>query len=259
MVVIREPMRFEMGSPGDERHRNHHRESRHQQQIRRNFAIATKEVTVEQFLRFRPNHEVPAKYSPQVSCPISMVTWFDAAQYCNWLSQQEGLPEHQWCYPPDVRDGSLLPVDMLSRTGYRLPTEAEWEFCCRAGATTSRFYGDDIRLLQNYAWTAANSDYRTWPTGSLMPNDLGLFDMLGNVMEWCQEPYRPYTANPDSPSADNPEAETSVEHQTYRVQRGGAMLYEPANARCANRDIHRTDLASPYIGFRVVRTLEDAK
>src|SRR5437763_263442 len=78
-----------------------------------------------------------------------------------------------------------IPADVLQRKGYRLPTEVEWEYACRAGTVTSRYYGDSIELLKNYAWYVENGLEKAWPSGRLKPNDLGLFDMLGNVYEWC--------------------------------------------------------------------------
>ena len=121
-------------------------------------------------------------------------TWYIAADYCNWLSEQEGLPKDQWCYLPAeggaYDEGMTIPADVLERTGYRLPTEAEWEYACRSGTVTSRYYGHSIDLLDAYARYQANSKEHAWPCGSLLPNDLGLFDMLGNVFEWVQDSTR---------------------------------------------------------------------
>ena len=104
------------------------------------------------------------------------------------------MPKDQWCYLPNedgaYDEGMTIPADVLKRTGYRLPTEAEWEYACRAGTITSRYYGLSIDLLGKYAWYQANSQDHAWPCGSLLPNDLGLFDMLGNVYEWCQDRVR---------------------------------------------------------------------
>ena len=131
------------------------------------------------------------RYSPDPKGPMNHVSWYHAAAYCNWLSQQEGLPKDQWCYLPNEQKkydkGMKVPADFLQRKGYRLPTEVEWEYASRAAAMTSRHYGLSVDLLEQYARYQANSHNHAWPCGSLMPNDLGLFDTLGNVYEWCQE------------------------------------------------------------------------
>lgn len=124
------------------------------------------------------------------SCPQILMTWFEAAQYCNWLSQQDGIPKKEWCYPTldEIKEGMTLPKDYLNRTGYRMPTEAEWEYATRAGASTSRFYGETEELLREYAWyTGSIFNERPYPVGQLKPNDFGLFDVYGNVWEWGQD------------------------------------------------------------------------
>ena len=110
-------------------------------------------------------------------------SWYDAARYCNWLSEREGLSS---CYEVNAAGIKTVPA-FSDRSGYRLPTEEEWEYACRAGATTSRYYGRSSQLLAKYAWYSLNSADRTRPSGLLKPNDLGLFDPLGNVFEWCQD------------------------------------------------------------------------
>ena len=91
--------------------------------------------------------------------------WYDAARYCNWLSKIEGIPEEQWCYEPNDQgkyaEGMKPAADYLQRSGYRLPTEAEWEYACRSGSQTSRYYGLSVKLLPKYAWFQDNSDNRT--------------------------------------------------------------------------------------------------
>src|SRR6202043_366575 len=103
----------------------------------RNYAIAAKEVTVEQFLRFRNDHAYAKHSTPTLDCPVNMVTWYDAVAYCNWLSDQEGLER---CYEPNAQGayaaGMKMKANYLQLTGYRLPTEAEWEYACRAQALT---------------------------------------------------------------------------------------------------------------------------
>ncbi len=140
------------------------------------------------------------------------------------------MPREEWCYQPNdagfYADGMKIPADILDRKGYRLPTEAEWEYACRAGTSTSRYYGPSFELLGKYAWYST-IDGHAQPAGSLVPNDLGLFDMLGNVYEWCQERNRLYRPVRKGLYTDRAGIEETIvdKHAAYsEVVRSQAML-----------------------------------
>jgi serine/threonine protein kinase/formylglycine-generating enzyme required for sulfatase activity len=263
-LVIIPHQGFWMGSPGDEPDRVHEEEIMHRAAIPRSFAIATKEVTVEEFECFkRENPEVQHTYmkncSPDPDGPIVRVTWFQALQYCRWLSQKEGIPKEQMCYPPiaDIKEGVKLPADFLARTGYRLPLEVEWEYTCRAGTLTSRSYGAADNMLHHYAWFLQNSNERAWPVGGLKPNDFGLFDMLGNALEWCQDQT---SSTPQQRSSNSiPETGTSAVNAAsdgpYRVLRGGSFIVFPSRLRSATTWAYIPSPSTDAIGLRIARTL----
>src|SRR5262249_3251227 len=149
MVVIPSSVEFVMGSPPTEGGRRSDYDRPQQRlTIGRHFAITAKSVTLEQFRCFPKDHN-PQDGSLEPDCPVSMLSWYQAAEYCNWLSDQEDLER---CYAPNQKGkydvGMKLLPDGLDRTGYRLPTEEEWECACRAGAVTSRYYGESVQLLR---------------------------------------------------------------------------------------------------------------
>ncbi|MFN0051028.1 MAG: protein kinase domain-containing protein, partial [Planctomycetales bacterium] len=198
-AVVGGPVVAELGSPVSEPDR-YPFEHQHRRKIPRRFALATKEVSVRQFLRFRPHHEYDREVAPDLDCPVNKVTWYDALQYCRWLSEQEQtFSDNDMCYPPveGIRINMALPAEHLERHSYRLPTDAEWEFGCRAGAPTRYYFGTDVTLLNEYAWTAESSNLRSHPVGLLRPNRLGLFDTLGNLYEWVVNEDTDYPQVPD--------------------------------------------------------------
>ena len=169
-----------------------------------------------------------------------------------------GLPKDQWCYLPNeagaYAEGMSIPADVLERTGYRLPTEAEWEYACRAGAVTSRYYGHSIDLLDAYAWYQANSKDHAWTCGSLFPNDLGLFDMLGNMFEWCQDSLDSSKPVKKGIYSDIINISESVVEKIPRLLRGGSFSYLPAVVRSAYRIWHAPANRNADVGFRPSRT-----
>jgi len=235
MALVPGPVEFDMGAPLQDPERSPD-EALHRVRIPRSFAIATKEVTAAQFHRFLQDHpriqDVPA--SAEQLDPATQVSWYDAARYCRWLSEQAGVPEEQMCFPPvaQIKDGMTLPADYLRRSGYRLATEAEWEYACRAGAVTSRFYGNDVNLLPHYAWFQAESRKRAQTVGQVKPNDLGLFDVLGNAREWCMDIYADY---PAGKLTEDVEGRRLISDLDYRVIRGSGFIDQAFRVRCAMR------------------------
>jgi formylglycine-generating enzyme required for sulfatase activity len=257
------PVTFRMGSPESETERSSN-ERLHAVTIPRRFAVATKEVTVEQWLRFVKTHGqwdappgVIERYSPDPGGAMIGFSWYIAADFCNWLSELEMLPKDQWCYLPN-EDGNYaarmtVPGDVLLRKGYRLPTEAEWEYSCRSGAVTARPYGHSIELLGSYVRYQANSREHVWSAGGLLPNDLGLFDTLGNAYEWCHDRDGADSVGRDV-TIDNIKKSELVD-ELPRLIRGVSFGGVSAYVRSAERSGIAPSVRSTNYGFRPARTL----
>jgi formylglycine-generating enzyme required for sulfatase activity len=267
LAVIDSRKPFLMGAPDDEAGR-HSNETLHWSQIGRRYAIATKAVTVAQWKRFlaahpEVKHNYPERYSPEAEGPIITVTWYEAAQYCRWLSELESVPEHEMVFPSvaeieKYKNGAgpllRLPADHLKRKGYRLPTEAEWEYAARAGTKTSRYYGSSLELLPRYAWSPNNAKERTRPVGQLKPNDFGLFDMHGNVWTWCLDTSSSYPGGTrDRPVLDKEDLRP-VTDRLSRVMRGASFSVHPGFVRSAFRNSGPPSFLNNTVGVRVART-----
>jgi formylglycine-generating enzyme required for sulfatase activity len=226
-------------------------------------------VTVREFRRFLKENKLEAwfdgggqaaplmkRYSPEEHGPIILVDWYKAAAYCNWLSKVEGIPEDQWCYQTDPQGQvTALEAKYLSLQGYRLPTEAEWEYACRAGAVTSRYYGETEELLPRYAWYQKSSGEQSWPVGKKKPNDLGLFDLHGNVYTWCQESYQgDYPASKNGEGIEDKEGTLSITLTVARVLRGGSFGVRASLVRAACRNPNAPAVRGDSYGFRPART-----
>jgi serine/threonine protein kinase/formylglycine-generating enzyme required for sulfatase activity len=251
--VILAADKFQMGSSVPEPGIRPEAETLQTRHIGRTIAIAATEPTHDELRYFLNAHlRLELEFAPYTHSADSAqggVTWYQAAQYCNWLSQEDGLPRDQWCYEPNALGqfaaGMRLAPDFLQRVGYRLPTEAEWEFACRSGTVTSRYYGVNVLLLPKYAWYMDNTPgLYSQPPGRLKPNDFGLFDMLGNVMEWCHDIDRRYGVEM-----------LTIEDGFARVVRGGSTGFHSAFVRAAYRDENfPPGFHQPGVGFRPVRT-----
>jgi formylglycine-generating enzyme required for sulfatase activity len=247
-AVIPAPGKFQVGSPPDEKGRVEGDEDRRKVQIDYVFAVATKLVTVAEFKKCLPAFQHQKQWSPGENTPINAVSWYDAARYCNWLSEQEKVPQDQWCYEPNARGeyalGMKVKPNYRSLSGYRLPNELEWEYACRAGALTAWAHGSDEALLGHYAWYLLNSNSTMHPVGSLKPNALGLFDMHGNAWQWCQEVYE---------ARENKDV-VGVIFSNSRVVRGGPFDAKAGIIRSAFRLGQTPWVRGVICGFRVART-----
>lgn len=212
------------------------------------------EVTQEMFAKAQlPN---PSHWQESPRKPVERVRWRDAKQYCNERSLLEGLKP---CYDENTPDWNCD----YSANGYRLPTEAEWEYACRAGSEESYDFGA-VDKLRQYSWFADNSENKTHPVGQKKANRWGIFDMYGNVSEWCEDVYSPAYYK-ESPTVD-PHGPPHPGKDVKRVIRGGSWKASADMCRAAFRQGERTGdtdacFLTDYCGFRCVRraSLDEAQ
>lgn len=212
------------GSPASEVGREENEGPQTEVLLTRGFWLGRHQVTQEEYQAVtgaNPSHFKGA------SLPVENVTWDMASDFCRQLTEQE-------------RDAGKLPAGYE----YRLPTEAQWEYCCRAGETAKFSYGDSDRSLVDYAWYKGKSSARTHPVGQKRPNPWGLYDMHGNVFEWCGDWYAKYPGG----SVTDPKGPSSG---SDRIARGGCYCYGGVYCRSASRQACAPTLDTSSVGFRV--------
>jgi serine/threonine protein kinase/formylglycine-generating enzyme required for sulfatase activity len=238
MTFVRiEPGTFTMGSNGGDPDEK----PPHLVRITKPFLLGAHEVTVRQYQAVISVN--PSQFKGSDDLPVERVTWFDAVRFCNQFSAREQRN------PYYLINGEAVTI--LGGIGYRLPTEAEWEYACRAGSASRYPFSNDETDLNEYAWFNMNSGKKTHPVGQKRPNRWGLFDMLGNVMEWCQDGYADDYYRKSSP--DDPPGPAEVRS---RVVRGGAW-YSPSwwctpTDRCGDAP---GELLPHNPGFRVAASI----
>ncbi|MEB3236622.1 MAG: formylglycine-generating enzyme family protein [Candidatus Sericytochromatia bacterium] len=242
---------FQMGSPSSESGRSSD-EMQHPVTLTRTFRMQTTEVTQGQWRALMGNN--PSTFADDDNRPVETLSWFDAVAYANALSAKDGLPKAydlSFCTgKPGTGSYNCSRVTLTSpapdsTTGWRLPTEAEWEYAYRAGTATAWVFGADSNLLGTHAWFGGNSDGTTHPVGLTQCNPWGLYDMAGNVWEWCQDWYGSYPGSLAEPLGPT----------RYRVIRGGSWLHDAASTRAANRNFNVPSLRYGNLGFRLVRSM----
>jgi len=224
-LMLIPPGEFLMGSPAFEEGRQGD-EAQHKVTLTKPFFMGITEVTQLHFariLRMNPSEFKAAKH------PVDRVTWHEAVEFCGRLSD--------------------LPSEKRAGRVYRLPTEAEWEYACRAGTTTAYSFGNDQGQLSNYAWWSVNSGPATHPVGLKKPNPWGLHDMHGNVWEWCQDWGSTFSGG----KLTDPTGPVSG---SSRIYRGGSWDHVSHFCRSAFRTGHQPTKRFSYLGFRVVCTIK---
>jgi len=233
-MVLIQPSTFKLGSPNNEQDRDTNEGPQTTVTLTHAFWIGQYEVTQQEFMAVMGTN--PSVFPGDSSRPVSSVSWFAANDYCAKLTQQE-----------------IAAGRIPAGTQYRLPTEAEWECAARAGTSTRFSHGDDpsYSSLDNFAWFAQNAGATVHPVGRKLPNPWGLYDMAGNVWEWCQDWFGPLPGGVQIDPSGPASTATGL-----KVMRGGAYDFSNSDCRSARRNFFGAHpfLTDSNLGFRVVLT-----
>ena len=226
-MVLVEAGEFEMGSYEDDDEADDDEKPAHHSTISRPFYITKHEITQEQWQAVM---KTSPGYFPGSRRPVEMVSWYDCLRFCNRLSElfnyEFSYDEETWVWTCDA-----------ARGGFRLPTECEWEYACRGGTGTHYSFGDDEGLIGEYAVFDDNSSKRTHPVGSKKPNAWGLFDMHGNVYEWCYDSYGEYSGPVSSQSGKDDDDGWEDDHEGWEDDDDGWEDEETEDGETADEDI----------------------